>query len=333
MTKPSRPTIYDVATRAGVSKSLVSLVLRDPGSVSERRRLAVIEAIEELGYRPSAAAASLAGTRTRTIGMVVEDFGNLWFVDLLHGMREVLEPHGLRVLMGDRLMSMSPGRDAIDAFVSMRVEGLVLALDPPAVLGNLHDIPTVVAGERGPRPDGLAKVASDDVLGARLATRHLIELGHTVIAHVTGEGAVAQARRSSYETTMAEAGLAPVVVGDGNVTNEPPAAAAARELLAARRDVTAIFAANDAMAMGCMGALREIGLSVPDDVSVVGYDNSPLAEASYLDLTTIDDRSLEVGQETARVLLEAISGGSVDDRTVLLEPELIVRSTTRPRSV
>jgi hypothetical protein len=105
--KPSRPTIYDVATRAGVSKSLVSLVLRDPDSVSERRRLAVLEAIEELGYRPSAAAASLAGTRTRTVGMVVEDFANLWFVDLLHGMREALEPHGMQVLMGDRRMSMA----------------------------------------------------------------------------------------------------------------------------------------------------------------------------------------------------------------------------------
>lgn len=333
MTKPTRPTIYDVATRAGVSKSLVSLVLRDPGSVSERRRLAVMEAIEELGYRPSAAAASLAGTRTRTIGMVVEDFGNLWFVDLLHGMREVLEPHGLRVLMGDRLMSMSPGRDAIDAFVSMRVEGLVLALDPPAILGNLHGIPTILAGERGPRPDGVAKVASDDALGARLATRHLIELGHTAIAHVTGDGAVAETRRTAYERTMGEAGLTPVVVGHGSITNEPAAADAARELLATRRDITAIFAANDAMALGCMGALRESGLSVPDDVSIVGYDNSPLAEASYLDLTTIDDRSLEVGQETARVLLDAISGTSVGSRTVLLEPELIVRSTTRPRSI
>ncbi|QGG41358.1 LacI family DNA-binding transcriptional regulator [Aeromicrobium yanjiei] len=330
VTNSSRPTIYDVAARAGVSKSLVSLVLREPGTVSERRRRAVLEAIDELGYRPSSAAASLAGTRTRTIGMVVEDFANLWFVDLLQGLREVLKPEGLQVLMGDRQMTMSPGRDAIDAFVSMRVEGLVLALDPPDVLTGLHGIPAVVAGERGRHPRGVAKVANDDRSGARLATRHLIELGHTRIAHVTGEGGAAQVRREAYEATMTEAGLEPVVVGHGNPTNDEAATVATRELLAARRDVTAIFAANDAMGLGCMGALREVGLSVPDDVSIVGYDNSLIAQAAYLDMTTVDDRSLDVGRETARVLLDRIGGATTEASTLLLTPSLIVRSTTRP---
>ncbi len=253
VTKPPRPTIYDVAARAGVSKSLVSLVLRDPASVSERRRGAVMEAIQELGYRPSAAAAALAGTRSRTVGMVVEDFANLWFVDLLHGMREVLEPHGLQVLMGDRRMSMAPGRDAIDAFVSMRVEALALALDPPDDLGNLHGIPTLVVGERGAQPAGIAKVAADDVAGARLATRHLIDLGHTVIAHVTGDGGAAGVRRASYEATMAEAGLTPVVIGHGGDTNEEAAAVAARGLLATRRDVTGDpGAVDDAAKVGAL---------------------------------------------------------------------------------
>ncbi|MET0952560.1 MAG: LacI family DNA-binding transcriptional regulator [Aeromicrobium sp.] len=332
MTTPAaRPTIYDVAARAGVSKSLVSLVLRGSDSVSEHRRRAVMDAIDDLGYRPSAAAASLAGTRTRTIGMVVEDFANLWFVDLLHGLREVLEPEGLQVLMGDRQMTMSPGRDAIDAFVSMRVEGLVLALDPPEALAGLHGIPAVVAGERGRQPDGIAKVANDDVAGARLATRHLIELGHTTIAHVTGEGGAARVRRESYEATMLAAGLEPIVVGHGNPTNEKPAAAATRDLFASRSGVTAVFAANDAMGLGCMGALREIGLSVPDDVSIVGYDNSPLAQTAYLDMTTVDGRGLEVGRETARVLFSAMSAPGSGPRTVLLDPALITRSTTRPR--
>jgi DNA-binding LacI/PurR family transcriptional regulator len=327
--KPSRPTIYDVATRAGVSKSLVSLVLRDPESVSERRRLAVLEVIEELGYRPSAAAASLAGTRTRTVGMVVEDFANLWFVDLLHGMREALEPHGMQVLMGDRRMSMAPGRDAIDAFVSMRVEALVLALDPPDDLGNLHGIPTLVAGERGVQPAGIPKVANDDVAGARLATRHLIDLGHTTIVHVTGVGGAARVRRESYEAMMEEAGLTPIVVGHGGDTGEADAAAAARTLFAERDDVTAVFAANDAMGLGVMGALREKGLSVPEDVSVVGYDNSPMSQASYVQMTTVDDRSADVGREAAALILGMIDGSVTEPSTLLLEPSLVDRSTTR----
>lgn len=329
MTKPARPTIYDVATRAGVSKSLVSLVLRSPDSVSERRRQAVHDAIRELGYRPSSAAASLAGTRTRTVGMVVEDFGNLWFVDLLHGMREALEPHGLQVLMGDRRMSMAPGRDAIDAFVSMRVDALVLALDPPDDLGNLHGIPTLVAGERGTQPADLSKVANDDVAGARLATRHLIDLGHTVVAHVTGVGGAAQVRRESYEATMIDAGLTPVVIGHGGDTGEEDAAAAARQLFADRDDVTAVFAANDAMGLGVMGALREKGLSVPHDVSVVGYDNSPLSQSTYLQMTTVDDRSADVGRGVAAHLLGMIDGSVTRPSTTLLTPSLIERSTTR----
>lgn len=333
VTKPARPTIYDVAIRAGVSKSLVSLVLRNPDSVSDKRRGAVLEAIAELGYRPSAAAASLAGTRTRTVGMVVEDFANLWFVDLLHGMREALEPHGLQVLMGDRRMSMAPGRDAIDAFVSMRVEALVLALDPPDDLGNLHGIPTLVAGERGPQPGDISKVANDDVAGARLATRHLIELGHTAIAHVTGEGGAARVRRESYEATMAEAGLRPIVVGHDADTDEAAAAASFRQLLSERRDVTAVFAANDAMGLGVMGALREAGLSVPADVSVVGYDNSPLSQASFIHMTTVDDRSADVGRETATLILGMIDGTVTEPSTLLLEPSLIDRSTTRRLAV
>jgi DNA-binding LacI/PurR family transcriptional regulator len=327
--KPSRPTIYDVATRAGVSKSLVSLVLRDPDSVSERRRLAVLEAIEELGYRPSAAAASLAGTRTRTVGMVVEDFANLWFVDLLHGMREALEPHGMQVLMGDRRMSMAPGRDAIDAFVSMRVEALVLALDPPDDLGNLHGIPTLVAGERGVQPAGIPKVANDDVAGARLATRHLIDLGHTTIVHVTGVGGAARVRREAYEATMKKAGLTPIVVGHGGDTGEADAATAARTLFAERDDVTAVFAANDAMGLGVMGAVREKGLSVPQDVSVVGYDNSPMSQAAYVQMTTVDDRSADVGREAAALILGMIDGSVTEASTLLLEPSLVERSTTR----
>lgn len=325
----SRPTIYDVAERAGVSKSLVSMVMRGSPGVSERRTRAVLAAVEELNYRPSAAAAQLAGRRTRTIGMVIDDFENLWFVELLRGMREVLEPVGFQVIVGDQQMTAVPGGDAVDAFVSMQVEGLVLALDPPATIDAGHGVPIVVAGERGPVPDGLARVANDDALGARLATQHLIDLGHRTIVHVTGVGGAAAARRVSYDATMADAGLEPLVVGEGELTTEGASARVLSALLERRRDVTAVFAANDVMALGCLGALRAVGLSVPDDVSLMGYDNSPLAQTSFLDLTSVDNRNLDVGRETGRVLLDLLAEGPSHRPPVLLEPALVPRSTTR----
>lgn len=328
---PKQPTIYEVAARAGVSKSLVSLVLRGSQGVSEGRRRAVLDAIEELGYRPNTAASNLAGTRTRTVGMVIDDFANLWFVDLLRGMREVLEPEGYQVLVGDQQMTVVPGHDAIDAFVSMRVEGLVLALDPPKTMDDRHGVPSVVAGERLNVPAHVDKVADDDLQGGALATRHLLELGHSRIVHVSGTGGAAAARRLAYESEMSGEGLEPLVIGEGGGTTEEAAAASMAGLLATRRDFTAVFAANDTMALGCLGALKEVGLSVPADVSLIGYDNSPLAQSTYLDLTTVDSRSLDVGRETARVLLARMTGSETEPQTVLLEPALVVRATTKRR--
>lgn len=302
------------------------MVMRGAEGVSEKRRDAVLNAVAELGYRPSTAAATLAGTRSRTVGLVIEDFSNLWFVDLLHGMREVLEPAGLHVIVGDRQMTSVTSRDAVQAFVSMRVETLVLALDPTSPLDVPHGVRCLMAGERLNIPPVAGKVANDDVAGGRLATRHLLELGHRDVAHVTGAGGAAAARRRGYERAMAEAGLAPVVVGGERPTNEHGADESVRELLAAGARPTAIFAANDAMAVGAMGALRAVGLTVPRDVSVVGYDASPLAAASYLDLTTVDGRNLDVGREIARLVIDPPS----EDVPVetLLEPALVVRSTT-----
>ncbi len=325
-----RPTIYDVAERAGVSKSLVSLVLTGSTSVSEQRREAVLRAIDELGYLPSTAAASLAGTRTRTVGLAIEHFANLWFVELLRGAREVLEPEGYQVIVGDHEMTVFGGRDSLDAFASMRVDGVVLAFDPATTPTIRHGIPCVVAGQRVNSPDDVEVVTNDDHAGGRLATEHLIELGHRRIVHVTGRGGAALARRDGYETSMREAGLQPVVIGDRDETNEHPARTALQEHLRADHDLTAVFAANDTMALGCMGALRAAGLSIPDDVSVIGYDDSPLAEASYLDLTTIDSRSLDVGREAAHALLARMSGAAQDPHPRILEPRLVLRSSTAP---
>ena len=180
------PTIYDVARSAGVSKSLVSLVLRGSPSVSEARRTAVLEAVERLGYRPSQAAAALAGATTRTIGVVIDDWRNLWFVELLRGLQEGLAPHGLRIAVADHTLNAHVEAHPLDGFLSMRVDGLVIATEPTGAMRVPEGLPVVVAGHREGVVPGAEVVANDDRLGARLATEHLIGLRHASICYLGG---------------------------------------------------------------------------------------------------------------------------------------------------
>ena len=329
---PPRPTIYDVAQRAGVSKSLVSLVLRNAPQVSQKRREAVLSAIAELGYRPSSAASSLAGNRTRSIGVAIDDFENLWFVDLLRGMRQVLDQSGLDVSVADRHLNAHLERDPVEAFLSMQVEGIVLAMEAGGPLPDFGGVPVVVAGARDVVPPGADLVANDDAEGARLATRHLLDLGHRRLGHLTGAGGIAALRRASFEKTMAEAGL-PAMITAAEGTTEEDGYVATQALLEQCPDTTGIFAANDVMLLGALAALREHGLSVPEDVSVVGYDNSPLAASHYLAITTVDDRSLDVGIHAARAILARQEDADREPSHVLLPPVLVHRSSTAaPRS-
>jgi len=326
-----RPTIYDVAQRAGVSKSLVSLVLQNAPQVSERRRQAVLAAIAELGYRPSNAATSLAGNRTRSIGVAIDDFENLWFVDLLRGMRQVLDGSGYNVSVADRHLNAHVRRDPVEAYLSMQVEGIVLAMEIDGTVPDFGSVPVVVAGAHGDVPLGADFVANDDADGARLATRHLLDLGHRDIGHLTGSGRIAGLRRAAHESTMTAAGLTPVVTGSG-ATTEQDGYDATRTLLDRRPEVTAIFAANDVMLLGALAALRERNLVVPDDVSVVGYDNSPLAASHYLALTTVDDRSVDVGVHAARAILARHDEPERAPSRVLLTPTLVQRASTTRRT-
>lgn len=324
-----RPTIYDVAARAGVSKSLVSLVLRRASGVSAARRDAVLAAIEELGYRPSRAAATLA-SRSRSVGVLVDDYRNLWFVDLLDGLRAPLRDAGLHVAVADEHEGPG-GEDALDGFIAAQVEGLVVAAEiAPARLAGLP-VPVVVAGSRDADVPGVDVVTTDDSTGIALALTHLTDLGHTRIGYVAGAGTSADRRTAAVRTFR----LAPVVVaGLGLATDEEGGYQGTRELLGAAPRLTAVLAANDTMALGCRAALREAGLAVPGDVSLVGYDNSPLAGSHDLDLTTVDDRSIEVGRIAAEALLARLADPCLPGLRSVVEPRLVVRSSTgqaRPR--
>lgn len=332
-TKPA--TIYDVAARAGVSKSLVSLVLQRSPRVSEQRRAAVLAAIQELDYRPSTAAVSLAGTRSRTIGVVLDDFRNQWFVDLLTGLRESLQDQGHRLVVADRFLNTGLDVSPVEGFLSMRVEGLVIAGEPDPDLVVPAGTPVVVAGGRAalPRAD---TVANDDLAGGRMAAGHLVELGHVRLGFVGGRSAASDARLEGWRAGIDVAagvgddvtGVAVVLAAD--VTEETGVSGTHR-LLDEHPDVTAVFAANDVTALGAMSAIADRGLRVPEDVSVIGYDDTPIAASRYVGLTSIDDRSIDIGRGAGARLLERIADPTLPTTEVLVEPRLVARRTTARR--
>ncbi len=332
---PTRPpTIRTVAERAGVSKSLVSLVLRDAPHVSPAKRAAVRAAMDELGYRPNAIARQLTTKRTHSIGLLLNDLRNPWFVDCLEGLAGVLNEHGYRCLLADARVDQGADEALLRGFLEMRVDGLVLVgtmPSTPAILSAAAAVPTVVAAGRDivlPRVD---VIANDDRVGTTLAVEHLIELGHRRIAHLAGRhGAVAGLRRSAYLATMTAHRLADeIVVEPGDLTEEGGYRAAIR-LLGRTDRPTAVFAVNDISCIGALSAAHELGLRVPQDVSVVGYDNTSLAQIRHLWLTSVDNANAEVGRRAARALLRRMADPGRPAEEQLIRPTLRVRGSTAP---
>ncbi|PAZ11498.1 LacI family transcriptional regulator [Streptomyces sp. SA15] len=326
-----QPTIRDVAERAGVSKSLVSLVLRGSDQVRPEKREAVLRAVRELGYRPNAAARSLSEQRTRTVGVLLNDLRNPWFVDLLDGLNRPLHEHGLHMLLGDARLNRRTGQDLARPFLDVQVDGLVVVgtLPDPAALGAVAErIPVVVAGAREVVPPGVDVVAGDDEQGARLVTEHLIGLGHRRIAHLAGYGAVGELRRHSFEAAMRAHGLADrALVEPSDMTEEGGFRTAVR-LLSRPERPTALVAVNDIAAVGALSAAEELGLRVPHDLSVTGYDNTSISRLRHLWLTTVDNAGHEVGRRAARRLLDRFEGHGGQGRVELAAPALEIRGTT-----
>ncbi|MEU1056718.1 LacI family DNA-binding transcriptional regulator [Streptomyces sp. NPDC005876] len=326
-----QPTIRDVADRAGVSKSLVSLVLRGSGRVGADKRQAVLRAVRELGYRPNAAARSLSEQRTRTVGVLLNDLRNPWFVDLLDGLNSLLHHHGLYMLLADARLNRRTGQDPAGPLTDLGVDGLVVVgtLPDPAALGPVAArVPVVVAGAREAVPPGVDVIAGDDERGARLATEHLIGLGHRHIAHIAGYGEVGALRRRGFESAMAAHGLAGrAVVEPSDMTEEGGHRAAVR-LLAGPDRPTAVFAVNDIACVGVLSAADGLGLRVPRDLSVVGYDNTGIARLRHLWLTTVDHAGHEIGRRAARCLLDRLAAPGGAGGVQLTAPALEIRGTT-----
>lgn len=326
-----QPTIIDIARRAGVSKSLVSLVLNGSSRVSDESRAAVLRAAQELNYRPNAMARGLVQRRTHVLGVMLSDLHNVFFADVLDGIDERAGEAGYGTLLATGHRSPEREAAAIDSLLELRTEGLVLAgprLSDEKIVEASRTVPVTLVS-RSVDAENVDSVSSDDQAGAGLAVDHLVELGHRRIAHIdAGDGAGASERREGYTAAMRRHGLAAecrVVPGD---YTEAGGAGGVERLLAEEPRPTAIFAANDLSAIGALDALERAGLAVPEDVSLVGYDNTSLARLRHIGLTTIDQPRQEIGRAAACLLIERIDEGRSRSRRVVLSPSLVVGATT-----
>jgi DNA-binding LacI/PurR family transcriptional regulator len=322
----------DVAREAEVSRALVSLVMRGSPKVSDERKTRVIDAAARLGYRPNAMARSLASHRTATIGVLLNDLHNPFFAEIFDGISAAADPLGYRLLLATGGRRASGERAAIEALFEYRPDGFVLV--SPSVASSLivelaRTVPVVVVS-RLVRSSAVDCVMTDEAHGAMLAVEHLAGLGHRRIVHVDGgAGASAGPRRSGYIKAMQQIGLADhTKVLPGEFTEL--AGVRAAETLLEGELPTAIFAANDLVAAGAMDALEEAGLRIPDDISIIGYDNTSLARLHHVSLSTIDQPREEMGRVALTMLHGRIEDGR-DDRLVhLTTPTLVARRTTGP---
>lgn len=329
------PTIRDVAERAGVSKSLVSSVLRGKGRVSEASRIAIQQAIDELGYRPNSRARALSRQRSDTVGVLLNDLSNPWFVDLLAGLATTLHSSGLSPLLTDVYTDQRIGVSSVDKLLGQDVDGLVVvgtnAEDDDAIRRAADQVPVVLAGTYEPELSSADVVVNDDEEGSFVATQHLIALGHTRIAHLSGPGKVGALRLAGFRRAMLGAGL------DADTSHTPTGSAeeggyaVARRLLGRSERPTALLAFNDMAAIGALSAADDLGLRVPDDISIIGYDNTYLAKIRHISLTSVDNGNFAVGAQAGRFLIERLANPSLPPRIHQVTAELEVRgSTTAP---
>ena len=332
--RPGRVTIRTVAADAGVSVAAVSKVLRNAYGVSDGLRANVRESIERLGYRPSVAARGMRG-QTYTVGILLVEIANPYLPQVIDGVNDILGPSNYQAMVGIGQSNMPLEATLIESMIDYHMDGLILVA--PQLMGEAlakyaRQIPIVALAHHEPSSIDYDTVNADDQFGARLATQALlargggppvmISLGGTSVADAN----VVRQREKGYLAAMAEAGLA----GAAQIIYMPFATqddgASTRALLAGPNRPTGIFCWSDIHAVIVTNQAKAMGLRLPQDLAVVGYDNSSVAALPLIDLASIDQSGRKQGALAAQILLSRIQGRRVPNH-FMLEPTLVRRSS------
>ena len=326
------PRLEDVAELAGVSHQTVSRVVNNHPNVSKGTREKVEAAVAELGYRRNTAARSLVTRRSQTIGVLGSELSQYGPAHTLLGVEQAARDAGYFVSVAAlREINRDAILDAVRHFLDQSVDGIVVIVPHLATMAALAElpigVPVVAVGPEGNTAVGGVRV--DQRKGAELAVRHLIGQGHTRIGHIAGpqDWIDAVARADGWRCTLEAAGLVADLLIEGDWSAGSGYKIGRR--VAADRRATAFFVSNDQMALGVLRALNEAGLEVPRDVSLVGFDDQP--ESGYFSppLTVVRQDFEELGRRCMDMML-AVLGGEDGPRTLVVEPELVLRSSTAP---
>ncbi|MFI5792267.1 LacI family DNA-binding transcriptional regulator [Streptomyces sp. NPDC051677] len=330
------PTMADVARQAGVSHQTVSRVLGDHPNVRDETRARVLRAIEEMGYRRNSSARALATRRTRTLGVVASDTTLYGPASTLFALEEAARAEGYLVsTVSLRKLTPESVSEALDHLSEGGVEGVVAIAPQRSAVDALaelrHPFPVVIVGS-GPGVD-IPGVSVDQHLGGRLATGHLLAAGHRTVWHLAGpeDWQEAADRAAGWRATLEAEGVEPPMLLRGDWS--PLSGYRAGQELAGwvGRGLTAVFVANDQMALGVLRALREAGVRTPQDVAVVGFDDIPESEFFAPPLTTVRQDFAAVGKQGIALLLELIEGRPPAAASrIAIEPQLVVRASTFP---
>lgn len=327
-------TVKDVAQAAGVSQATAARALGGYGYVSAPSRRAIEDAARRLGYRRHAVAQALASNVTHTVGLVVSDIENPFFAAVARGLSDVLEAEDYTILLANSDEDLEREERLVEAFRSRRVDGLAVAPSVGSSIPHLTDLVSadvpLVLFDRPVRGLKADVVLVDNRQGARTAVEHLLRLGHTRIGLVSDPPEIASSaeRIQGYRAALEEAGL-PVDERLIALTGSTQADgySGARALMEARRRPSAIFTANNMMSVGTLLALRDLGLRIPDDVALVGFDDLEWTTLIEPPLTVVRQPVQEIGRQTAERLLARMRGDDSQPRRIRLATEFVIRGS------
>jgi len=328
-------TIYEVSELAGVSLATVSRVLNDSGKVTAKTRTKVQEAMKELGYRPNSIARSLASNRTNSVGVQVPTLGGPFYGEILSGMEAELRDAGKHVIISAGHSDKESEIAGIEFLLSRNCDALILhvdAVDDEYLMKLARGpVPIIVIGRHVPGIEDRC-INLDNELGGYLATKSVLVLGHNKLAYISGPlwKHDAHDRLDGHKRALKEHGLEfdPQLLYEGDF-REASGSRGMDELLRIGRPFSAVICANDEMAAGALGVARERGMEIPDDISVIGFDNVFFTRYFRPRLSTIDYRISSMGQMAARIVLKSVYSQQDLEIQNIFEPTVVMRSSVK----